>query len=320
MLLQKLKNIVHLLEKKDFVVVSIMIKFGKWTYHFIKKSLYSFPVISYYLDDLKSKKLKQKENKALDALQSKGFNVYKAEYIYNLFKNEKHKTCHIIGGGWSLNDSIHKIKKDDFVIGMNYSALADIDFDLYFIEQGLSDENETKIRVEFLEKIIKKQAKYVFFKNAYGNHCIDEIIKFYGGKVDFIRTYPLFCKNNSNASRLVSNLIKADNIYLKQFRSTIITSLIFAINLGFKEIIIHGLDFGGKYFYESSEIKESKRKYLPPQKSLSRGQKIHQTTLGVCGIELIISEILNMLSNKETRVKSGSSISPLTKIIKQSYL
>ena len=60
-------------------------------------------------------------------------NLKNKNHLIDKYRNHSGKVCHIIGSGYSLNDSIAKIKKNDFVMGFNFAALANLDFDLFFL-------------------------------------------------------------------------------------------------------------------------------------------------------------------------------------------
>ncbi|MBN2821345.1 MAG: hypothetical protein JXP36_20405 [Bacteroidales bacterium] len=287
----------------------------KPSYFFLKRLVYAISFLAWVLDRRKDRINKRKEENALKLIADKGNYVFDVSWIYSAFKDQTYKTCHIIGGGWSLNKSILSIGKDDFVIGMNYSALADIDFDLYFVEQGLTEEAETKIRVEFLEKVIKKQAKTVFFKNAFGPKGIKYVLDNYGGKVNFIRSFAIHCSNDQNIIHSAQRFVKSDPVYLKQFRSTVLSSIVLAKNIGFKKIIIHGLDFGGAYFYEDQEPSDKKKKYIPPKTSLSTGKTIHQTVSKSCGVDKMIASLAVEFNKEGVKLLSATSLSPLNKIL-----
>ncbi len=41
---------------------------------------------------------------------------------------------------------------------------------------------------------------------------------------------------------------------MPQFISTVVTGIFVAYHLGFEKIVVHGVDFGGKYFYDSDDF------------------------------------------------------------------
>lgn len=114
----------------------------------------------------------------------------------------------------------------------------------------------------------------------------------------------------------MEKFLRYDPIYLRQYKSTVISSIAFAKNIGFKNIVIHGLDFGGQYFYELDNFPEEKKKYIPPETSLSRGKKVHQTAGSVCGTNDVLAHIRDILYKQDIHLFSATNDSPSSKILK----
>ena len=71
------------------------------------------------------------ENKLLKKIATEGGIVLSAEDLHKNMRNESCKVCHIIGLGWSLNDSMSRINRaNSYIIGMNNGALSGLEFDL----------------------------------------------------------------------------------------------------------------------------------------------------------------------------------------------
>ena len=71
-------------------------------------------------------------------------------------------------------------------------------------------------------------------------------------------------------------LLKEDGDYFRQACSTVVTSIIFAKYLGFKKIVLHGVDFFGGYFFDQSEYKNLSE-FHPPyfEKNIVKGEDIY---------------------------------------------
>jgi hypothetical protein len=95
-------------------------------------------------------------------------------------KTKKNSTCHIIASGYTARDNLASINKNDYVIGFNFSALIDINFDLYFIEcadkQGevesiyslqmdVISEAESRIQDLILKNIWEKKVNIEYYEN-----------------------------------------------------------------------------------------------------------------------------------------------------------
>lgn len=309
-----MNTIKGLLKHNNTFFVRYSYKVAVIIYHRIQNICYSIAPMAYVLDYKKKLLTQKKENLALMSISKKGYEILDIEPVYQRFRHRKNDICHIIGGGWSLNLSKNKIKSGDFVIGMNYSALVDLKFDVYFVEQGICDDEETRIRIKFIDDVVSKQADVIYYKNAWGYHDIEYVIKNYAKRVQFIKSYPLFCSNIRNANKMLNTFLKYDPVYLKQYRSTVISSIAFAKNIGFKKIVLHGMDFGGLYFYEEKEP-EGKRQYIPPKSSLSVGKQKHQTVLNACGVDIMLPIINKLLQRENVNLFTGSLKSPSSKYL-----
>ena len=292
-----------------------MMNLFKTAYHFLLRLVYFFVPIVFLIDFYNIYVGKYKENKALKIIQKRGYKVFNVSEIYESITPHRSKICHIVGLGWSLNCSKHLIKDDGFVIGMNYGALSDLKFDLYFVEQGLCDDVEAALRVRFIDEVVSKQATKIYYKNAWGPRKVEYVISNYAQRVTFLHSYSISCGHVKTAKFFMRLFLKKDNRYLKQYKSTVITSIALAKNAGFKKIVIHGLDFGGPYFYEDQSIQSDKIKFIPPLNSLSRGKTVHHTAVAKTGIQQAIPIIKLLLHREGVELLAASEMSPLAKML-----
>ena len=292
-----------------------LIRLLKLIYHFLKDIVYTIPYAVFLIDLYHIRNGRKKEDIALDKIGKKGFKVYDVSDLYNELKKHNHKICHIIGLGWSLLDSLFKIEENSFVIGMNYGALLDISFDLYFVEQGMCDEEETSLRKRFLNEVVINQASQIYYKNAWGYKDVNYVIENYADNVKFLRSFSVHCENPNNLNHFLKMFLLKDKVYFRQYKSTIISSIALAKNAGFKIIVIHGLDFGGPYFYEVSSINSKKQTFIPPKNSLSRGRKVHQTANSSTGVKSIMPLLRYLLENEGIELYSATESSPLSEIL-----
>jgi hypothetical protein len=283
----------------------------------LKKTRDAVPVFSLTAEKKRVRNNQTREDAFLDTIQSRNYEVKEIGQLYKEISSETHKTCHIIGLGWSLNDSKDSISnQDSFIIGMNYAALSDLKYDLYFLEQGICDDNETKLRKTILEKEIIHKAKRIYFKNTSGHKEIDYILSNYGRNVTYMRNYVIICRNSKNLKYWMKELLCYDSRYLKQYKSTITAAIAFAKNAGFKKIVIHGLDFGGAYFFDDKDqVKPEMLKYIPPKTSQSSSKKVHQTAASSTGIQFAIPIIKEILVKEGVQLFAATEKSPLSRIL-----
>ena len=87
------------------------------------------------------------------------------------------------------------IAMNDYVMGMNYGILSDIKYDLYFIEQGLCDDQELRLRIKIIDELLISGNINLYFKNIYGPKGLKYVVDNYGERVKFLSSYSLFCSN-----------------------------------------------------------------------------------------------------------------------------
>ena len=109
---------------------------------------------------------------------------------------ERYKVCHIIGSGWSVEKSRDLIFAEDaYVIGFNFACLADIPFNLYFVEfGGYECQDIAYAQKRALDKfnINPENNTKVIFKNLWqSRNDLEFALKLYGDQVDYARDVPI---------------------------------------------------------------------------------------------------------------------------------
>lgn len=175
---------------------------------------------------------------------------------YNLAKMFKKKSiCHILGSGYSLNDSLKIIDSDnDFVIGFNFSGLAYNYSDLYFIEIAAEKNTISKAQFKLWNYLRKKSKNTIFvFKNvSEGKNSVESINKLYKNEILYLKDVILGI-NNPKSLNFFSNLVLGNSFITQnqvQAISSTIVSIAIAYKIGCKKIILHGIDFSGPHFYD----------------------------------------------------------------------
>jgi hypothetical protein len=252
----------------------------------------------------------------------------KRDLLKMLKKKQKIKNstiCHIIGAGNSLNYSKKKISKKDFVLGCNLSALTNINFDFYTVEFASNEKfTEPKFLTSYLvkKKLLKKKT-IVIFKNLTSTK-IDRnfLTNNYQNYINLITDYSWRCFNNEQLEYYLKNNIFTNSKKFYQYNSTLVLLISIAYQLGFKKIILHGVDFGGRYFYSSkinelrSQIKNDhiKELKLHEKKNISKhGVYINFKTLNMPNV---FKKISNILKENGTSLYSASRFSKSSKFLK----
>lgn len=220
--------------------------------------------------------------------------------------------CHIIGSGWSLNESMGLVGDKDFVIGFNYSALAPLRFDAYFFEfGGTAVEDVSRAHLFLAQQKVLNQTDLVFFKNIWeGKNEAYFIYKNWFGVAFLVRDsiYPL----GGNVKLLVESIFNDRSRYLPQACSTMVTLVALAYRSGFKKIVLHGLDFGGEYFYQ---VKGARTEFdfsviAGGGYSNQDSKSIHPTALGKVGMKELLPVIFDFCNSRGVFVYCGTSKSP----------
>ena len=252
--------------------------------------------------------------------------LHKSSLLKKLIKKKKIKdsqVCHIIGSGSSLNSSINKISKKDFVVGCNLAVLTGINFDFYTIEFASNDKiTEPKYVTSYLvkRKLLKKNT-VVIFKNIKSVKIDRDFLKkTYQKSLNFITDYSWRCFNEKQLKFYLENRIFGKTEKFYQYNSTLVLLISIACNLKFKKIVLHGVDFGGKYFYSSKvNLNIKKISYIKELKDhennniSKQGVYIDFKDLNMPGV---FKQISNILEKKGINLLAASRSSKSSKFLR----
>ena len=188
------------------------------------------------------------------------------KYLYS----NKYDSCHIWGSGATADITKNFIlnRKDFFHIGFGFSCLLNIDFDFYFIENASKkNQNLVTAQIKALENFVFKKNTVVAFKNLWQKkNDVDLALNSFNDKTYFIRDLivPHYNSHNFAINNTIDHLLKFDEYYFRGACSTVINAIIFAKYLGFKKIVLHGIDFHGGYFFDKSFFTKKYAEFIPP--------------------------------------------------------
>jgi hypothetical protein len=230
--------------------------------------------------------------------------------------------CHVIGSGWSLNESVSIIENDDFVIGFNYAGLINIPFDIYFVEfGGFSVENISHQHIRITEDYVSKHTDLIFFKNLWDDKNDISFINEHWLNLAMPikdRVYPVFDKRYLDA--VLDIMLSDKSEFLPQLASSVVTAIILAYKAGFKKIVVHGLDFGGQYFYEVDGF-EVEGKYIPSSEAESgfygktTKKSVHPTASGQVCMKDIVPLLHKVLALKGVELYCATKSSPSSEFL-----
>ena len=202
-------------------------------------------------------------------------------------------------------------------IGFNYAAIADIKFNVYFFEfGGLGVREISNNHLELARSKVVKETDLIYFKNVWENKNDVDFISSYW--LDIARPimdhlYPVYDKRY--IEHILTRCMEDQSDFIPQLCSSVITSIILAYQAGFKKIVIHGLDFGGQYFYENMNSRVNPL-FLPPPKPVSgyygktSKTSVHPTASAEVGMRDIIPVLSRLLEKNQVSLMCANADSP----------
>jgi hypothetical protein len=236
---------------------------------------------------------------------------------------DQYSACHIIGSGWSLEKSIELAQEENaYRIGFNFACLSGLKFDTYFVEfGGYLCEDITIRQIKALDHYLDVKNTSIYFKNLHEKrNNIEYANEKYGQRVRFIRDILVPCLDKKYLHDAVNLIFKKDDHYLRQAISTAITCIVYARLLGFKKIVLHGIDFRGKYFFDLPEFSSS-HEFRPPTSNKiayskhKREKGIHYTNIRNINLKQILPFIQQKLLDEGVTLYSATSDSPSSEIL-----
>ncbi len=228
--------------------------------------------------------------------------------------------CHVLASGWSLNESFHLIDRStSFVIGFNFSFLKCPNPDIHFIENA-SYAN----RIFFLNTMhhyfglesgrIFEKTRLVFKNLSEFKNSAKLIFWLYGSRAEFVRDRHYRIYSDKGLRPTLESMLK-QKILLPQTVSSVMSFIFLSRIMGFRKIIVHGLDFVGPHFY-GPDLNQAI--YFGQQESRSSKDWIlHKTAADESGIGTpeVLRELKYLLGQEGIELFSAVQKSPSSKII-----
>lgn len=212
---------------------------------------------------------------------------------------KRNDVCHVIATGHSALDSYKAgiVKADDYIIGFNFAAFLPYKFDFYFFEETFRTDGFFLERTKGITELLNKRMDYISnltYKNARAT-CPKLMVKFLPD-IDFavVMDKQLMYEN-------VKKLFAPPACLMPQYSSTVITAVMLAYHAGFKNIVVHGLDFSGPHVYHDEEVQKEAGMEAPTQHVPM--DKIHMTASTQ---ELIWPDIIKMFQTKNANIFCAS--------------
>lgn len=231
--------------------------------------------------------------------------------------------CHIIGSGWSLNSSHGSIDDGALIMGCNFSALLPLRYDFYFVEFGGRGVAEiAKRHLALVRELVRSNTDLVYFKNIWEEkNDIDFMLQHWAGSVAFIKDFVVPCLAPEFLEQSLRYCLKESTEFVPQYCSTALTLIFIAFQSGFKNIVLHGVDFGGRYFFEEDDF-DGDLTYAPPEQEGSEyyittksSDQAHLTSQDDVGLEACIPVLYKLLRERGATLFSATTKSPSSKYL-----
>lgn len=203
-----------------------------------------------------------------------------AQLLADQQRSRRGDVCHVLASGWSALDGLDTIAVGrDTLYGFNFSAVAALPFDLYFIEIASSAPGRiadlSELQAQLVTMLRTGQIGRLYAKNFYGGYLQPEYLcQHYGSDLAVAMDIqlPSLPQQDSEFVRrqAMRALLRRRETCLVQYGSSTLTCIALAAQAGFRQIVVHGLDFSGQHFFSAGEFDLPQdflgrlRRYYPP--------------------------------------------------------
>ena len=216
---------------------------------------------------------------------------------------------HVIMPGSSCLDTALNIPDGDIVIGFNFSALLPIKYDYIFIENANDGDYSD---IQYAACLYHSNYGAVsLMKNMWmPDRFSMRRLTSYSSFGELVLDIPLRPRIIASRSMIKRWLLNKSYAY-----SSFLSSTFFALNYlycsGCKEVILHGVDFGGSYFWELTNDICVDASRVAGYKS----KPTHSTELGVTPFSRLIVELVCELRGQGVRVRAASDTGVLGRLL-----
>ncbi|SDB16406.1 hypothetical protein [Pseudomonas sp. NFACC13-1] len=246
------------------------------------------------------------------------------EFVASLDRFDSSLECHILASGWSLNHSYETIDRaKSFVIGFNFSFLKCNDPDLHFIENASVKDlrffvNTYQTYFALGKFNVFANSKVVFKNLSELKNSVHLIGMLYSDKAFFIKDRHFRIFGSKGVAPVMTQMC-AETQGLPQAVSSVVGLAVLAKMLGFKRVIVHGLDFQGPHFYgyDASDIIFNNGALPQPLNPDEAGFELHKTAIGENGVGVasVIKALKYELKKYDVDILAASKLSPSAGIL-----
>ena len=222
---------------------------------------------------------------------------------------KRNDVCHVIATGHSALDSYKSgvVQPDDYIMGINFAAFLPYTFDFYFFEEIFSTSDCYIARTVGITELLNKRKDdlpNLVYKNAQ-RICLKMMRK----SIPDIKFSAVFDRQFVYPN--VKKLFAPPSVIMPQYASSVITAIMLAYHAGFKNIVVHGLDFSGPHIYHDYDLQRHAGVDAPSPyvaKDAAHPNAVHQ--------EMIWSKLMGTFAEKNVNVFCASPNSNFQKYAK----
>lgn len=226
------------------------------------------------------------------------FVVFGYQYFYRFFYNlsieqiyrkdeNAAKTAHIFGSGASAIQTKTLLNSDAVTIGCNLTLALLPRWNIGFVER-LEDNSFGHVQMQAL---MERDFGKLILKNTYPFRLnkTRRNLRVLNSKHDLslLKECQVVAQRN-DIEHIVDQVM--DQSVMRQYASSVLTMIMYAVRSGFKRIIIHGVDFGGDSFYDKEPFKKYSFKVSP-----NTIKSKHQTDEYVVPFSEVLTEVIERL-------------------------
>lgn len=230
--------------------------------------------------------------------------------------------CHIVGSGWSLAESLGSILPGDYVVGYNLAALTGRRFDSYHMER--IDERAPGINDFYRAMMDGSGQDRRYIKNLYERRAMPRVINDYlDHGCTAYRTFEAGGYFKLGQERALANyLLDGGGRFLLQYKSSVMLFAVLYARVGFREIVLHGQDLSGPYFFDVADFPLARElkpracgvlpKEIPP---LSKTHQINRAFRNEPRIGDVLPAMVEVLRERGVSLSCASASSPIAEFV-----
>lgn len=225
------------------------------------------------------------------------FGVKRYVHKKSRFKNNR---VHVFGSGFSAIKTREIILKDDITIGCNLSLALLPSWDFGFVER-LEDDDFGLVQLSVL---LNCEFGLLLLKNNYPmkHRKSFKLVRLLVDKYNmFILHESQFFSKNNSLDYILPRVADRDYFVMMQYASSIVTMIMFAVRNGCKDIVLHGVDFGGRCFYDTAEFDSFK----PQVQSTSM---LHQTESYMVPFSVLFDSLKDELAKDSINIRFAKDL------------